>query len=76
MNILHKYFVPAVGIPVGVLICIIWLYKPASASTALDPQQVAAGDGPHALESDQIDKGRMKFRDWYRCKFHHDGVLA
>jgi len=30
-TVLHKYFVPALGIPVGVLMCVIWLQKHASA---------------------------------------------
>ncbi len=39
MSSLQKYFVPSIGIPVGNLLAVIWLFKPAQVSTASTSQQ-------------------------------------
>jgi len=39
MSYLQKYFVPSVGLPVGILSTVIWLFMPAQVSTTSTSQQ-------------------------------------
>ncbi len=52
MSSLQKYLVPAsIGIPVGILLALMWLFKPAQVSTASTSQQGDPVVAPEPIQS-------------------------
>jgi len=51
MSSLQKYFMPSIGIPLGILLAVIWLFKSAQVSTASTQLQGDPAVVPEPVQS-------------------------